>query len=126
MATVEATRGLTREQRAYRIRIFAIAWLAYAGFYLCRKNLSVSMPFLKESLGYTKDDFAGVIFGYNLFYMLGQFGNGTLADRLGPRLMVGVGLLTAACATALSAITATMMRQAHRHPGWAFAVSGLD
>lgn len=88
----------SREQRLYRWRIFILGWIAYAGFYLCRKNLGVLMPYLKTDLGYTKEEFAGAIFAYNLFYMLGQFGNGALVDRFGPRLMVGAGLLAAALA----------------------------
>src|SRR5437773_6216701 len=91
-----AAAGLTAEQRRWRQRIFVVTWLAYAGFYLCRKNLSVVMPYLHDDFGYTKNDLAIAITGYNLFYMLGQFGNGAAADRFGPRLIVGVGLLVAA------------------------------
>jgi sugar phosphate permease len=29
-------------------RISAITWLAYAGFYLCRKNLSIVLPLLNK------------------------------------------------------------------------------
>ncbi len=87
---------LTSAQRAWRWRVFIAGWLAYAGFYLCRKNLSVAMPFIRDDLGYSKTDFAEVIFGYNLFYMLGQFGNGALADRFGARGIVGLGIMLAA------------------------------
>ncbi len=76
----------------WRYRIFALTWLAYAGFYLCRKNFSVVMPLLSDDLGYSKIQFAHVIFGYSLLYSLGQFGCGLLADRFGPRLVVGCGL----------------------------------
>jgi len=38
----------------YRVRVFAVTWLAYAGFYFCRKNLSVAMPLLKEELHFTR------------------------------------------------------------------------
>jgi len=83
---------LTREQRLWRYRIFALTWLAYAGFYLCRKNFSVAMPLLADELGYSKMQLAGVIFGYSLLYATAQFCFGLLADRLGPRLVVGFGL----------------------------------
>lgn len=78
-------------------RIFAVTWLAYAGFYLCRKNLSVAMPLMMEDLGLTKVDFAIFITGYSLIYMLGQFANGLLSDRWGPRLIVGMGLVISVC-----------------------------
>ncbi|MBI3693404.1 MAG: MFS transporter, partial [Acidobacteria bacterium] len=79
--------------RRWRYRIFAVTWLAYAGFYLCRKNFSVLMPLLETDLGYSKIQFANVIFGYSLLYALGQFVAGPLADRYGPRLIVGLGFL---------------------------------
>jgi len=86
---------LTRDQRAWRWRIFAVTWLAYAGFYLCRKNLSVTMPLLSAELGYSNLQLANIFFGYSLLYALGQFGFGVLADRYGSRLVVGLGLLVA-------------------------------
>lgn len=83
---------LTREYRFWRYRIFAVTWLAYSGFYLCRKNLSIAMPLLSQDQGFTKDNFAMVLFFYSLFYALGQFYNGFLSDKFGPRLIVGIGL----------------------------------
>ena len=84
---------LTKEYRSWRYRIFILTWLAYAGFYLCRKNFGIVMPLLNQALGYTKDDFALLLFFYSLFYALGQFYNGFLSDRFGPRIIVGIGLL---------------------------------
>jgi sugar phosphate permease len=83
---------LTREYRFWRYRIFAVTWLAYAGFYLCRKNISIAMPLLSQEHGFTKDNFAMILFFYSLFYALGQFYNGFLSDKFGPRLIVGIGL----------------------------------
>ncbi len=79
--------------KSWRLRIFTVTWLGYAGFYLCRKNFSVIMPILTDGYGYTKTDFAWVLTGYSLVYMLGQFANGMLSDKFGPRLIVGAGLL---------------------------------
>lgn len=79
--------------KSWRIRIFTVTWLGYAGFYLCRKNFSVIMPILTDEYGYTKTDFAWILTGYSLVYMLGQFANGMLSDKYGPRLIVGAGLL---------------------------------
>ena len=50
------------------------------------------MPLLNQDLGFTKDNFAMVLFLYSLFYALGQFYNGFLSDKFGPRLVVGIGL----------------------------------
>jgi len=87
--------------RSYRWRIFTVSWLAYMGFYFCRKNFSVAMPLLKEELSFTDDDFKWIIFAYSLTYMLGQFLNGVLSDRLGPRLIVSLGMAVAVVANLL-------------------------
>ena len=89
------TSGISPQFRFWRYRIFALTWLAYAGFYLCRKNMSVMIPLLKVELGYTTEELAWMLTGYSVIYMLGQFANGMLSDRFGPRLIVGVGLVIA-------------------------------
>ncbi len=90
---MNASGDLTRNHKLWRFRIFTLTWLAYAGLYFCRKNFSVAMPFLSEDLGYTKLDFANVIAVYSAVYMLGQFLNGYLSDRFGPRKIVSIGLV---------------------------------
>lgn len=86
---------MTPKQQAWRLRIFVLTWLAYAGFYFCRKNLSVAMPLLERDLGFSNLQLANVVFGYSLLYALGQFVSGVLADRFGPRRVVGAGLFLA-------------------------------
>lgn len=92
----------------WRYRIFGVTWLAYAGFYLVRKNFSVVMPMMTTDLGFTKTDLAWVITGYSLIYMLGQFANGMLSDRFGPRLIVGIGLLIAILSNVMMAFGASL------------------
>lgn len=100
---------LTPAQRHFRWRIFALTWMAYAAFYFCRKNFSVVMPLLKSELGFTVNDLAWLIFGYNLFYMLGQFGCGVLSDRWGPRLVVGLGMIVAVVANVWMGFASTFI-----------------
>lgn len=78
---------------SWRIRIFTLTWLAYFGMYFCRKNFSVVMPVMSRELHTSKEEFAAVITVYSVMYMLGQFLNGYLSDRNGPRMIVGIGLL---------------------------------
>jgi len=82
-----------------QMRVFAITWIAYAGYYLCRKNLSVIMPLLQSDLGFTPVDLANVVLGYSAAYSAGQFLIARLSDRYGPRLVVTAGMLGAAAAT---------------------------
>ncbi len=100
---------LTREYRFWRYRVFALSWLAYGGFYLCRKNFSIAMPLLSRDQGFTKDDFAIVLFFYSLFYALGQFYNGFLSDKFGPRLIVGIGLFLSVLANIFMGFGATLL-----------------
>ena len=103
------TINLNRESRLWRYRIFAVSWLAYGGFYLCRKNFSIAMPLLNEDLGFTKDHFAMVLFLYSLFYAMGQFYNGFLSDKFGPRLIVGIGLFLSVAANIFMGFGATLL-----------------
>jgi len=91
----------------YRVRVFAVTWLAYAGFYFCRKNFSIAMPLLEKELQFTVDDFKWIIFAYSLTYMLGQFICGVLSDRHGPRLIVSIGMVVAVIANLCMGISAT-------------------
>ena len=61
-------------------RAFSLTWIAYGGYYLCRKNFSVLMPYLKTERGYTSETLAHVLFIYSVAYSLGQFGMGHLAE----------------------------------------------
>jgi len=63
-------------------RTFGITWIAYAGFYLCRKNLSVVLPLLNNVSGLRSIDLANIVFGYSLLYAVGQFGCGFFPTAL--------------------------------------------
>ncbi len=101
------TAELSPRQVNWRYRIFIITWLGYAGFYLCRKNLSVIAPELKE-LGLTDLQYANYIFVYSLMYCVGQFVNGVLSDRYGPRIIVGAGLFLSALSNMVLGFTGTV------------------
>ena len=78
---------------ARKRQIFTITWLTYAGFYLCRKNLSIVMPLLHGSVGLNSLALANIVFGYSLLYVIGQFVCGPLSDRFGAKRVVGAGLV---------------------------------
>lgn len=88
--------SLTTDQKYWRRRIFALTWLAYAGFYFGRKNLSVTWSSMEKDLGLDNSDYATIIFIYSLIYTIGQFVNGYLSDTFGPRRVVSFGLFLAA------------------------------
>lgn len=84
------------------LRIFGLTWLVYCGYYLCRKNFSVLMPFLKSEMGYSSEALAHVLFLYSVAYSLGQFLMGHLADRFGARIVVTCGAVGSALASGLT------------------------
>lgn len=76
----------------WRLRIFGISWLSYFSYYFTRKNYSVVKPLL----GLTDRALLWIDFFYSLAYALGQFANGVIADTIGPRRLIGIGMLASA------------------------------
>ena len=96
----------SRQRRSYwRFRIFAAAWVLYASYYFCRKNLSVVMPMMARTGHYTNFDLAHAVFLFSLAYAVGQFVAGALADRFGGRLVGAAGGFLSAGCTALMALS---------------------
>lgn len=100
------TRGTTTKVARYerwRIQIFAITWIAYAGFYFTRQTFSVAKlgiledPVLSTTL--TKSTLANLDAVYLAAYAAGQFVWGQVSDRFGPRVVVLGGLAISAVAT---------------------------
>lgn len=89
--------------RIWRWRIFTSTWVSYAGFYLTRKAFAASKISLSDEsgLGFSDAQLGLIDFSFLTAYMIGQFLNGPLADRLGPRRVVLAGLIVSiiACAS---------------------------
>ncbi|MFF8845407.1 MFS transporter [Streptomyces sp. NPDC015127] len=93
----------------WRRRIFAVTWLAYAGFYFVRQAFSVAkLGILDDPAVNTvlTERVLGVIDAvYLAAYAAGQFLWGMWADRFGPRVVViggMIGAIAAACVMGLS------------------------
>ncbi len=83
-----------------RARVFALSWLAYASYYFGRKGFSVSKVAIAGALGLSPSSLALIDTAFLSAYALGQVPSGVLADRLGPRRLVALGLLGSALACA--------------------------
>jgi len=83
---------LDRKYKLYRIGAFLGTWLAYAGFYLCRKSLAVASPEILKQYGWNELDIGIVFTGYLTAYAIGQFINGALGDKVGTRSMLALGM----------------------------------
>ncbi|MFB6247186.1 MAG: MFS transporter, partial [Salinibacter sp.] len=91
----------TTTRRWQGITLFSLV-VGYAGYYVCRSNLSVATPLLLEAFGSQGIDkeMIGFISSVGVaFYALGKLINGTLADFLGGRRMFIFGMLGSIAAT---------------------------
>lgn len=99
--------------RRWRLRIFVITWVAYAGFYFTRQTFSVAkVGILADptvNLTLTKAMLGNLDALYLAAYAFGQFIWGALADRYGPRVVVLGGLAMSAVATALFGIVPALV-----------------
>jgi OPA family glycerol-3-phosphate transporter-like MFS transporter len=82
--------------RKWQNKVLILCWCGYAGAYLCRTNLSIALPGMMNSQGWSNTD-AGLI-GSVFFwaYAMGQLINGFIGDRLKSRYFIFTGLAASA------------------------------
>ncbi|MET9518201.1 MFS transporter [Streptomyces sp. NPDC002994] len=104
-----------RSARAARWRrqIFAITWLAYAGFYFARQAFSVAKLGILEDPAVNTvltERALGVIDAvYLAAYAAGQFLWGMWADRFGPRVVVIGGMIGAVVAACVMGVSSALL-----------------
>jgi OPA family sugar phosphate sensor protein UhpC-like MFS transporter len=84
-----------------RRRIFAMTWLSYFSYYQTRMPFKAAKTSLQESFALSKSQLNWIDTTYNIAYCVGQFTNGYLVERIGPRRWVAIGMLTSALVVAL-------------------------
>jgi OPA family glycerol-3-phosphate transporter-like MFS transporter len=96
--------------RRWQALTLGLMFLVYSGYYLCRSNLSVSTSLIIKELasagrteGSAKEALGWVVSLGTLGYALGKFLSGALADRLGGRRNVLVGMAGSIACTLLFA-----------------------
>lgn len=85
-----------KQYRYWRSRILISTILGYSLFYFVRKNLSVAMPAMEESLGISKMQLGMFLTAHGLLYGVSKFANGILGDRANARWFLVVGLTLSA------------------------------
>ena len=86
----------------YRWRVFLGIFLGYAAFYLVRKNFSLAIPLLEETMGITKISL-GFALSLNAFaYGFSKFIMGAISDRSDARKFLPIGLILASGAIMLA------------------------
>ena len=79
--------------RKRRGRNWFFLGLTYASYYLCRYNLGIVAPELKEALGFSNKQYGAIDSARNLAYGVGQFVNGLFTDRIGGKQAMTIGAL---------------------------------
>lgn len=85
---------MTASPRVRRIQIVSLALLVTAGVlnYVDRATLAVANPLIREELGFSIADMGLLLSAFLWAYAFAQLPAGALADRLGPRLSLTIGL----------------------------------
>src|SRR5258708_5217081 len=90
----------------HRNASFASLLVGYAGYYLCRSNLSVAMPAMESALHVSKTSLGWVLSLGTLMYALGKVTTGSLADARGGRFAFFVGLFASVAASLVLGLVA--------------------
>lgn len=87
-----AGEAVGQQYRPWQIRIFAATWLAYAGYYFCRKPFYVAKADMGTALGFSSVELAHLGTAYLAAYAVGQFSSAWFGRQLGPRLLLLAGI----------------------------------
>lgn len=79
--------------RRRRGRNWFFLGLTYASYYLCRYNLSIIAPELKNELNISNTQYGAIDSARSLAYAFGQFFNGLFTDKLGGKLAMTIGAI---------------------------------
>ncbi|HEY4118470.1 MAG TPA: MFS transporter, partial [Byssovorax sp.] len=80
--------------------------VGYGAYYLCRANLGVAVPLLKDELHLDKPALGRITFVSTLAYAVGKFTLGPTADRLGGRRVFLLGLAVSIAANVAFGLSA--------------------
>ena len=98
---------ITAKYKHFRTRLMYSLYLGYVVSYIGRKNLSIAMPSICQTLGVTKTQL-GLLGGtFYVTYGVGKMVNGILADRSNVRTFFPVALICAAVCLFCFAISVT-------------------
>lgn len=110
--------------RKRRGRNWFLLGLTYASYYLCRYNLGIIAPELKDALNLSNTQYGAIDSARNGMYAIGQFVNGLFTDKLGGKRAMTIGAIGTAILNALFGFAT------FSDIGWIFAllvvIRGLD
>lgn len=93
----------------WRARSLYAAFIGYAVYYFCRKNLSAATPGMIADLGYSKTSIGWIWSLMYLTYGISKLFNGVLGDRANPRYFMAIGLFLSAITNVLFGFSHSLM-----------------
>lgn len=94
-------RGSASAYRPWQAKILVATWLAYAGYYFCRRPFYVTKISLSTSLDLTTLDLANLGTAYLVAYMVGQFSSAFFGRKLGSKMLLLTGIMISITSTAM-------------------------
>jgi len=85
----------TRILERWRISTFWVMLIGYVGYYIGRGNLSVALPLLSQTFGYSNEQLGIILTLSELSYALGKVTMGPLADKWGGKKVFLAGITAA-------------------------------
>ena len=79
--------------RLRRVRNWVFLGLTYASYYLCRYNLGIVAPELKDEFGLSNANYGKIQSARNGAYAVGQFINGLFTDGIGGKQAMTIGAI---------------------------------
>jgi MFS transporter, OPA family, sugar phosphate sensor protein UhpC len=93
ISPVQGSSGtLAGAYRPWQVKIFISTWLAYAGYYFCRKPFYVVKADMAAELGLSTVQLAHLGTAYLAAYAVGQFSSAFFGRKLGPKMLLVLGI----------------------------------
>ncbi len=104
----ESEKKMTKLKK-WQIRTFILCWVAYGSIYFGRVNLSVALPAIQDTFGWSKGQVGliGSLFFWT--YGIGQLINGQIGDRVSTRKVIFLGLIVTAISNILFGFSTTFL-----------------
>ena len=92
----------------WQLRAFFSMGILYLFYYFCKYNLGVATKDIQDTFGFSNKTFGLIVTVFTLVYAGGQFLNGFLGDRYGPKRIMIIGGIGGVAANVLFGLSGTL------------------
>jgi len=102
------TTPLSPAHRSWRAKVFVSTWLAYVGYYFCRRPFEAAKAAIGTETGWSATQLGNIWVSYLIAYAIGQFIASGMGTKLGPRRNVLLGMALSIAVTVAMGVTLSM------------------